>query len=136
MRFNRKDYEKAIAAFQNGVQETTEFPAMPPAFTQMLFDSFSATVDRGTDGRNNGHMVVTAKLADQLGLSDKSKFYWTHVKSNSTKGTPEYRLASERLRHLNLVRYLINIGIIAVLLVVLLSGCYTLHRHRRKRRKG
>lgn len=136
MRFNRKDYEKAIAAFQNGVQETTEFPAMPPAFTQMLFDSFSATVDRETDGRNVVHLVVTAKLADRLGFSDESKFYWTHVKSNSTKGTPEYHLASERLRHLNLVRYLINIGILAVLLAVLLSGWYTLHRHRRKRRQG
>ena len=136
MRFNREEYEQSIAAFQNGIQETIEFPAMSPAFTQMLFDSFSATVEGETDGRNIAYIVATAKLADQLGLRGKSKIYWTNVKSKSAKGTPEYHLASKRLRQLNIVRFLINIGILAILLVVLISGGYTVHRHRRKKGKG
>ena len=136
MRFNREEYEESIAAFQNGIEETIEFPAISPAFTKMLFDSFSAAVDMEPDGLSIAHVVATAMLADQLGLRERSKVYWTHVKLKSAKGTQEFNLATERLRKLNLVGYLINISIIFVLLVVLISGVYTLLRHRRKATNG
>ena len=134
MRFDRKTYDGAISAFQNGIESTTEFPPMSPAFTQMLFDSFSAVIDR-VDVQNIAYVVATAKLADRLGFQDKSKAYWTQVKSRAVKGTPESKLATKRLRELNAVRNLINFGIFIILLVVLISGGYTFQKHR-KARKG
>ena len=136
MRFDREEYEESIAAFQNGVEETIEFPAMSPAFTQMLFDSFSAAIDGDVNGLNIIHVVAAAKLADQIGLREQSKIYWAHVKSKTAKGTQEYNLATDRLRKLNMVHHLINISITIVLLVVLISGGYTLHRHRRRASRG
>jgi hypothetical protein len=136
MRFDREEYEESIAAFQNGIEETIEFPAMSPAFTQSLFGSFSAAIDGEVNGLNIAHFVATARLADRLGLREKSKIYWTHVKSKTVRGTHEHNLATERLRKLNIVRYLINFSILIVLLVVVISGGYTLHRHRRKARRG
>ena len=136
MQFNREEYEESIAAFQNGIEETIEFPMMSSAFTQMLFDSFSAAIDGEVDGLNIAHVVAAAKLADRLRLREKSKSYWTYVKSKTARETHEFNLATERLRKLNIVRYLINFGILIVLLVVLLSGGYTFHRHRRKARRG
>lgn len=136
MRFDRKEYEGSISAFQNGIEDTTEFPAMSPELTQMLFDSFSTAIDEEIDGLILAHYVATARLADQLGLREKSKIYWTHVKSKSARGTREHNLATERLRKLNIVRYLINISILIVFLIVLISGGYTFHRHRRKANKG
>ena len=136
MRFDREEYEESIVAFQNGIEETIEFPIMSPAFTQMLFDSFSAAIDGEVDGLNIAHVVAAAKLADRLRLREKSKSYWTYVKSKTARETHEFNLATERLRKLNIVRYLINFGILIVLLVVLLSGGYTFHRHRRKARRG
>lgn len=134
MRFNRKAYEGAVAAFQNGIEDTTEFPPMSPAFTKMLFDSFSASLDR-VDVQNIAYVIATAKLADRLDLREEAKVYWAQVKSKAVKGTPEYKLATKRLRELNPVRRLINIGMFVVLLVVLISGGYTLQKHR-KARKG
>ena len=136
MRFNREEYEESIAAFQNGIGETTEFPAISPAFTQMLFDWFSAEFDAKTEEINTAHVVAAAKLADRLGLREHSKIYWTRVKSKSAKGTREHNLATERLRKLNMARYLINISIIFVLLVILISGVFSLQRHRRKASNG
>ncbi|MDE0184008.1 MAG: hypothetical protein OXP71_00975 [Candidatus Poribacteria bacterium] len=136
MRFNREEYEESIAAFQNGIEDTTDFPAITPAFTQMLFDSFSLAVDRQTDEINSAHVVAAAKLADRLSLHEHSKIYWTRVKSIAAKGSQDYILATERLRILNMSRYLINISIVFALLVVLISGVFTLHRHRRKARSG
>ena len=136
MRFDREEYEESIVAFQNGIEETIEFPIMSPAFTQMLFDSFSAAIDGEGDGLNIAHVVAAAKLADRLRLREKSKSYWTYVKSKTARETHEFNLATERLRKLNIVRYLINFGILIVLLVVLLSGGYTFHRHRRKASRG
>ena len=136
MRFNREEFEESVAAFQNGIEETTEFPAITPAFTQMLFEWFSSAVDRQTDEINAAHVLAAAKLADRLNLREHSKIYWTHVKSITVKGSQDYILATERLRNLNMSRYLINISIIFVLLVVLISGVFTFNRHRRKARNG
>jgi len=74
MQFNRKGYEAAIAAFQNGIEETTEFPPMSPEFTKMLFDSFSEVVNK-VNVQNIAYVVVTAKLADRLNLQEESKVY-------------------------------------------------------------
>ena len=127
MQFNRKVYEAAIAAFQNGIEETTEFPPMSPEFTKMLFDSFSEVVDK-VNVQNIAYVVVTAKLADRLNLQEESKVYWAQVKLQAAKGSASYELATERLRELNFGRRLINIGVLVLFVVVLISGGYAIRR--------
>ena len=127
MQFNRKVYEEAIAAFQNGIEETVEFPPMSPEFTKMLFDSFSEVVDK-VNVQNIAYVVVTAKLADRLNLQEESKVYWEQVKSQAAKGSTFYELATERLRELNFGRRLINIGVLVLFVLVLISGGYALRR--------
>lgn len=133
MQFNRKAYEDAIAAFQNGIEETIEFPPMSPEFTKLLFDSFSEVVDK-VNVQNIAYVLVTAKLADRLNLEEKSKVYWEQVKSQAVKGSASYELAAERLRELNLGRRLMNIGILVLFIVVLISGGYAIRKamHRSK----
>ena len=127
MQFNRKVYQDAIAAFQNGIEETTEFPPMSPEFTKMLFDSFSEVVDK-VNVQNIAYVVVTAKLADRLNLQEKSKVYWEQVRLQTTKGSAFYELATDRLRELNFGRRLINIGVLVLFVVVLISGGYAIRR--------
>ena len=127
MQFNRKVYQEAIAAFQNGIEETTEFPPMSPEFTKMLFDSFSEVVDK-VNVQNIAYVVVTAKLADRLNLQEKSKVYWEQVRLQAAKGSTFYELATERLRELNFGRRLINIGVLVLFVVVLISGGYAIRR--------
>ncbi len=127
MQFNRKVHEDAIAAFQNGIEETTEFPPMSPEFTKMLFDSFSEVVDK-VNVQNIAYLIVTAKLADRLNLQEESKVYWAQVKLQAAKGSASYELATERLRELNFGRRLINIGVLVLFVVVLISGGYAIHR--------
>ena len=127
MQFNRKVYQEAIAAFQNGIEETTEFPPMSPEFTKMLFDSFSEVVDK-VNVQNIAYVVVTAKLADKLNLQEKSKVYWEQVRLQATKGSTFHELATERLRELNFGRRLINIGVLVLFVVVLISGGYAIRR--------
>ena len=127
MQFNRKVYEEAIAAFQNGIEETVEFPPMSPEFTKMLFDSFSEVVNK-VNVQNITYVVVTAKLADRLNLQEESKVHWEQVRLQATKGSASYELATERLRELNFGRRLINIGVLVLFVLVLISGGYALRR--------
>ena len=127
MQFNRKVYEDAIAAFQNGIEETIEFPPMSPEFTKLLFDSFSEVVDK-VNVQNITYVVTTAKLADRLNLQEESKVYWEQVKLQATKGSTPYELATKRLRELNFGRRLINIGVLVLFIVVLISGGYAIRR--------
>ena len=129
MQFNRKVYQDAIAAFQNGIEETTDFPPMSPEFTKMLFDSFSEVVDK-VNVQNIAYVVATAKLADRLNLQEESKVYWEQVKLQAAKGSAFYELATERLRELNWGRRLINIGVLVLFVVVLISGGYAIRRAR------
>ena len=127
MQFNRKAHEDAIAAFQNGIEETTEFPVMSPGFTKMLFDSFSDVVDK-VNVQNIAYVVVTAKLADRLNLQEESKVYWEQVKLQAAKGSPFHELATDRLRELNWGRRIINIGVFVLFIVLLISGGYAIRR--------
>ena len=127
MRFDRKAYEDAIAAFQNGIEETIEFPSMSPEFTKLLFDSFSEVVTK-VNVQNIAYVVTTAELADRLNLREESKVYWAQVKLQAAKGSTPYELATKRLRELNFGRRLINIGVLVLFIVVLISGGYAIRR--------
>ena len=127
MQFDRKAYDDAIAAFQNGIEETIEFPPMSPEFTKLLFDSFSEVVDK-VNVQNIAYAVATAKLADRLNLQEESKVYWEQVRLQAAKGSTFHELATERLRELNWGRRLINIGVLVLFVVVLISGGYAIRR--------
>ena len=127
MRFNRKAYEAAIIAFQNGIEETIEFPPMSPEFTKLLFDSFSEVVNK-VNVQNIAYVVTTAKLADKLNLREESKVYWEQVRLQATKGSTAYELATKRLGELNFGRRLINMGVLILFIVVLISGGYAIRR--------
>ena len=94
MQFNRKAYEDAIGAFQNGIEETIEFPPMSPEFTKLLFDSFSEVVDK-VNVQNIAYVVATAKLADRLNLQEESKVYWEQVRLQAAKGSTFHELATD-----------------------------------------
>ena len=132
-RFSQKDNEGAIAAFQNGIEITTELPPLSPELTVLLFNSFTAAVD-SMNIEDSAYLVATAKLSDRFGDKESSKIYWNRVKSGADKGTMEYNLASKRLRELNLTRYIINGALIVFLIVVLVSGGYTARRYFRKKK--
>ena len=127
-RFNQKDNEGAIAAFQNGIEITTEFPPLSPELTVLLFNSFSAAVD-SMNIENIAYLVATAQLSDRFGDKEAAKTYWGRVKSEAHKGSAEHRLATKRLRRLNLRHYIINSALVVLLVVVLISGGYTARKY-------
>lgn len=131
-RFNRQDNEGAIAAFQNGIEISSEFPPLSPELTVLLFNSFSAAVD-SMDIENIAYLVATARLSDRFGDKESSKRYWNRVRSQASKGTAEYDLASKRLRELDFTKYIINWALIVLLVVVLISGGYTARRYFRRK---
>ena len=127
-RFNRKDNEGAIAAFQNGIEISTEFPSLSPELTVLLFHSFSAAID-SMDIENIAYLVATAQLSDRFGDKEAAKTYWGRVKTEARTGSAEHRLATKRLRQLNLRRYIINGTLVVLLVVVLISGGYTARKY-------
>lgn len=130
IRIDRDDDEGAIAAFQNGIELTTEIPPLSTELTVLLFNSFSAAVD-SMNIENVNYVVAAAQLADRFGDKKRAKTYWGQVKLKAAKGTPEHKLASKRLWQLNWGRYLINIALGIFVIAVLISGGYTFHKQRK-----
>ena len=130
IRMDRDDDEGAIAAFQNGIELTTEIPPLSTELTVLLFNSFSAAVD-SMNIENVNYVVAAAQLADRFGDKKRAKTYWGQVKLKAEKGTPEHKLANKRLWQLNWGRYLINIALGVFVIAVLISGGYTFHKQRK-----
>ena len=128
--FDQKDHQGAIIAFQNGIERTANFPQMSPDLTILLLSSFADALDK-QDVQDVTYLIVTAKLAEQHGQPELAKRYWQEVKTKAQKGSSAAKLASERLWQLNRGRYLFNIGIIVVLVILLASGAWTFYRYRK-----
>ncbi len=128
--FDRDNHQGAVTAFQNGVEETTDFPQMSTDLTVLLLSSFADALER-QDVQDVTYLVVTAKLAEQLNQLDLAEKYWQEVKTKAQKGTPAAKLAGQRLWKLNRGRYLLNIGLIVLLAVLLVSGVWTFYRYRK-----
>ena len=128
--FDRDNHQGAVTAFQNGVEETTDFPEMSTDLTVLLLSSFADALDR-QDVQDVTYLVVTAKLAERLNQLDLAEKYWQEVKTKAAKGTPAAELAGQRLWQLNRGRYLLNIGLIVLLVVLLVSGAWTFYRYRK-----
>lgn len=128
--FDQNDHQGAIIAFQNGIERTTNFPQLSPDLTVLLLSSFADALDK-QDVQDINTLIVTAKLAEQHGQPDLAKRYWQEVKTKARKGTPAAKLASQHLWQLNRTRYLFNIGLIVVLVVLVASGAWTYFRYRK-----
>ena len=110
LEFDRNNHQGAVTAFQNGIERTTDFPQMSQDLTVLLLSSFADALER-QDVQDVIYLVVTAKLAEQLGQIALAKKYWEEVKMKAQEGTPAAQLANQRLLHLNRGRYLFNIGL-------------------------
>ncbi len=128
--FDQNDHQGAIIAFQNGIERTTDFPQMSPELTVLLLSSFADALEK-QDVQDINTLIVTAKLAEQRGQPELAKSYWQEVKTKARKGTSAEKLASERLWELNRGRYLFNIGLIVVVVILLISGAWTYFRYRK-----
>ena len=106
---------------------------MSPDLTVLLLSSFADAVEK-QDVQDVTYLVVTAKLADQHGQPELAKKYWEEVKTKAVKGSAAAKLANERLWQLNRGRYLLNIGLIVLVVVLLASGVWTFFRFRKSKR--
>ena len=130
--FDRDNHQGAVTAFQNGIERTTNFPQMSQDLTVLLLSSFADALEK-QDVQDVAYLVVTAKLAEQLNQPTLAKKYWEEVKTKAQKGTPAAELANQRLWQFNRGRYLLNIGLIVLLVVLLASGAWTYYRYRKSR---
>ena len=130
--FDRDNHQGAVTAFQNGIERTTDFPQMSADLTVLLLSSFADALER-QDVQDVAYLVVTAKLAEQLDQLTLAKKYWEEVKTKAQKGTPAAELASQRLWEFNRGRYLLNIGLIVLLIILLASGAWTFYRYRKSK---
>ena len=131
--FDQNDHQGAIIAFQKGIERTTDFPQMSPELTVLLLSSFADALDK-QDVQDINSLIVTAKLAEQHGQPDLGKKYWQEVKTKARKGTPAAKLAGQRLWQLNRGRYLFNIGLVVVVVILIASGAWTYYRFRKTKR--
>ena len=131
--FDRDNHQGAVTAFQNGIERTTDFPQMSADLTVLLLSSFADALEK-QDVQDVAYLVVTAKLAERLDQPILAKKYWEEVKTKAQKGTPAAELASQRLWQFNRGRYLLNIGLIVLLVILLTSGAWTFYRYRKSRR--
>lgn len=133
--FDRDNHQGAVTAFQNGIEGTTNFPQMSEDLTVLLLSSFADALEK-QDVQDVNYLVVTAKLAEQLNRPVLAKKYWEEIKTKAEKGTPAAELANQRLWQFNRGRYLLNIGLIVLLVVLLASGVWTYYRYRKSKQTG
>lgn len=130
--FDRNNHQGAVTAFQNGIERTTDFPPMSPELTILLLSSFADAINK-LDIQDVTYIVVTAKLAEQHRQPALAKRYWEQVKVKAQKGSSAAKLASQRLWKLNRERYLINIGLIVLVVALLVSSAWTFYRYRKSK---
>jgi len=130
--FDRDNHQGAVSAFQNGIEHTTNFPQMSEDLTVLLLSSFADALEK-QDVQDVTYLMVTAQLAEQLNQPALAKKYWEEIKTKAEKGTPAAELANQRLWQFNRGRYLLNIGLIVLLIVLFVSGAWTYYRYRKSK---
>ncbi|MCG9129647.1 PEGA domain-containing protein [Candidatus Poribacteria bacterium] len=128
--FQRGEHQKAVNAFQNGIEETPDFPPMSSELTVMLLSAFHNAIDSGKI-TNIDYFVATAKLAEAYHRPELAKKYWTQVKQKAVKGSSIGKLASKRLWQMNPWRNIVTIGVVVLLIVAIVSGIWTYFRFRK-----
>ena len=131
--FARNNHQQAVNAFQKGIGDTTDFPALSEDLTTLLLSTFADAIDR-SQVQDVKYIIVTAKLADSYQQPEVAKQYWQLVKLNAQKGSPEAKMAGQRLWQLNPWRNYVNIGIVVLVIVILVSGVWTFYRFLQSRK--
>ena len=133
--FSRNNHQQAVIAFQKGIGDTTDFPPLTEDLTSLLLSTFAHAIEESQTiaqlmnvEMDISYIVVTAKLAEAYQQPDVAKEYWKLAKASAQKGSPEAKLAGQRLWQLNPWRNYINIGIIVVVIGVLISAGWTFYR--------
>ncbi len=129
--FSRNDHQKAVLAFQKGIEVTTDFPQMSEDLTVLLFTTFADAIDR-SEIQDVNYIVVTAKLAEAY-QPELAKKYWQQVKLKAEKGSSAAKLAGQRLWQMNPWRNIMNIGIVCLLILIIASGVWTFYRYRKSK---
>lgn len=131
--FSRNSHQQAVNAFQKGIGDTSDFPALSEGLTTLLLSTFADAIDR-SQVQDVAYIIVTAKLADSYQQPEVAKKYWKLAKLNSQKGSPEAKMAGQRLWQLNPLRNYVNIGIVVLVIVILISGVWTFYRFWQSRK--
>ena len=131
--FARNNHQQAVNAFQKGIGDATDFPALSEDLTTLLLSTFADAIDRA-QVQDVKYIVVTAKLADSYQQPEVAKQYWQLAKLNAQKGSPEAKMAGQRLWQLNPWRNYVNIGIVVLVIVILISGVWTFYRFLQSRK--
>lgn len=130
MEFSRNAHQKAIEAFQNGIETTIDFPQMSAELTSLLLSSFADAIDR-EQIQDINYIVVTAKLAEAYQQPEVAKKYWKQVILKAQKGSQAAKLAGQRLWQMNPWRIVVNIGVGCLLIIIIASGIWTFFRYRK-----
>lgn len=128
--FNRNAHQKAIEAFQNGIEATTDLPQMSTGLTVLLYTSFADAIER-EQVQDINYIIVTAKLAEAYQQPETAKKYWKQVVLKAEKGSYAAKLAGQRLWQMNPWRIVINIGVACLLVIIIASGIWTFFRYRK-----
>lgn len=130
MEFSRNAHQKAIEAFQNGIETTTDIPQMSAELTSLLLSSFADAIDR-EQVQDINYILVTAKLAEAYQQPEVAKKYWKQVVLSAEKGSQAAKLAGQRLWQMNPWRIVVNIGVGCLLIIIIASGIWTFFRYRK-----
>lgn len=131
--FTRNNHQQAVNAFQKGIGDTTDFPPLSEDLTTLLLSTFADAIDR-SQVQDVKYIIVTAQLADSYQQPEVAKKYWKLAKLNAQKGSPEAKMAGQRLWQLNPWRNYVNIGIVILVILILISGVWTFYRFLQSRK--
>jgi hypothetical protein len=122
-------YEDAIQAFQNGIEDSLEFPPLSRPFTKMLYDSFLKTLNQVDVPAT--YLAAMAELAGRQKLPTVAKAYWRETLNNAENGSLVYKLAKQKLRDFYLIYYYMIAGVTLIFLLIIGGIAY-----RRQENKG
>lgn len=110
-------YEDAIQAFQNGIEDSLEFPALSRPFTKMLYDSFVKTLNQVDVPAT--YLATMAELAGRQKLPTVAKAYWRKTLNKAENGSPIHKLAKQKLRAFYLIYYYMIAGVTLTFLLII-----------------
>ena len=115
-------YEDAIQAFQNGIEDSLEFPALSRPFTKMLYDSFVKTLNHVDVPAT--YLATMAELAGRQKLPIVAKAYWRKTLNKAENGSLTHKLAKQKLRAFHLIYYYMIASVTLIFLLLIGRATY------------